>query len=376
MIQMKNGVTSIIILSYNTITMLQMCIESIHGFTKPYTYELIVVDNASHDGSVEWLKEQKDIKCIFNRENKGFPIGCNQGMEIATGSEILLLNSDVIVTPRWLEQLKIALYSSEKIGAVSCLTNKCSNMQQIPVPYNTNDIDIDGLMAFAEQFNHSDSSKWLPYYTLVGFCMLFRTSLYREIGGLDEIFTPGNFEDDDYSIRIRMAGYQLLLCQDTFIHHFGSGSFINSLIEAERIKKIEKYTALLEKNRNIFTEKWKLPFGYKEITVDVNSLKNGLISGKNVLVIGRYNVQDVINFIRNIKEVKWSYLTDSKFDNDIINGDFSIYYNKNAIQAILDVKNNYDYVIVLKNIVDDYPRKYLLDAVSKLVDTKRIILQE
>lgn len=373
---MKNGVTSIIILSYNTLIMLKMCIESIRGFTETNTYELIVVDNASNDGSVEWLRAQSDIKCILNKENKGFPIGCNQGMEIATGSEILLLNSDIIVTPRWLEQLKIALYSSEKIGAVSCLTNKCSNMQQIPVPYNTKDIDIDGLMEFAEQFNHSDSSKWLPYYTLVGFCMLFRTSLYKKIGGLDEIFTPGNFEDDDYSIRIRMSGYQLLLCQDTFIHHFGSGSFINSLTEAERIKKIEKYTALLEKNRSIFIEKWKLPFGYKEITVDVNSLKKYLVSAKNVLVIGRYNIQDVINFIRNIKEVKWSYLTDSKFDNDIINGDVPIYYNKNAIQAILHMKNNYDYVIVLKNVVDDYPRKDLLDAVSKLVDTKRIILQE
>lgn len=373
---MKKSTTSIIILSYNTLMMLQMCIESIRGFTAPGTYELIVVDNASHDGSVEWLKEQLDIKCIFNQENKGFPIGCNQGMEIATGSEILLLNSDIIVTPRWLEQLKIALYSSEKIGAVSCLTNKCSNMQQIPVPYNTKDIDIDGLMEFAEHFNHSDPSKWLPYYTLVGFCMLFRTSLYKKIGGLDEIFTPGNFEDDDYSIRIRMSGYQLLLCQDTFIHHFGSGSFINSLTEAERIKKIEKYTALLEKNRSIFIEKWKLPFGYKEITVDVNSLKKYLVSAKNVLVIGRYNIQDVINFIRNIKEINWSYLTDSDFDYSVINDDFSIYYNYNILKVMSEIKKEFDYVIVLKNIISDYPRKELLEAVSKLVDTKRIVLQE
>lgn len=373
---MKNGVTSIIILSYNTLIMLQMCIESIRGFTQGNTYELIVVDNASSDGSVEWLKEQSDIKCIFNKENKGFPIGCNQGMEIATGSEILLLNSDVIVTPRWLEQLKIALYSNEKNGAVSCLTNKCSNLQQISVPYNTKDIDIDGLVKFAEQFNHSDSSKWLPYYTLVGFCMLFRTSLYKEIGGLDEIFTPGNFEDDDYSIRIRMSGYKLLLCQDTFIHHFGSGSFVNPANDVERIKKIDRYNALLERNLNIFINKWNVSRVYKERSLDITEIYNIVNDAKNVLLIGRYNIQDVINLMRNIESIQWSYLTDSNFDNSIINGDFPIYYNENAIQAILDVKNNYDYVIILRNIVSDYPRKDLLEAVSSLVDTKRIVLQE
>lgn len=374
MIQMKNGVTSIVILSYNTLTMLQMCIESIRGFTKPYTYEIIVVDNASHDGSVEWLKEQKDINCIFNQENKGFPIGCNQGMEIATGSEILLLNSDVIVTPRWLEQLKCALYSSEKIGAVSCLTNKCSNFQQISVPYDTKNIDIDDLINFAEEFNHSDSRKWLPYYTLVGFCMLFRASLYKEIGGLDEIFTPGNFEDDDYSIRIRMAGYQLLLCQDTFIHHFGSASFIGSLTQIEIIKKIKKYNALLDKNRSIFMNKWNLPSIYKEATINVNALNQCIKSANKILVIGRYNIQDIVNLNRNISDIQWSYLTDSKFDYDIINGDFSIHYNENVLMGILEIKEDFDYVIILKNIVSDYSRKDLLDAVSNLVDTKHVIL--
>ena len=373
---MQNSVTSIIILSYNTLVMLQICIESIRGFTATGTYELIVVDNASHDGSVEWLKDQPDIKCIFNQENKGFPIGCNQGMEIATGSEILLLNSDVIVTPRWLEQLKIALYSSEKIGAVSCLTNKCSNMQQIPVPYNTKDIDIDGLMEFAEHFNHSDPSKWLPYYTLVGFCMLFKTSLYKEIGGLDEMFTPGNFEDDDYSIRIRMAGYQLLLCQDTFIHHFGSGSFVNPTDIVERMKKIDRYNALLERNLNIFVNKWNVSRVYKERDLDVDEIFNIVNGSSNVLLIGRYNIQDVINLMRNIGEIKWSYLTDSKFDNDITNGDFPIYYNENILAGILEVKENFDYIIVSRKIVSDYPRNSLLVAISKLVDTKRIVLQE
>lgn len=92
------------------------------------SYEIIVVDNSSRDESVDWLKEQKNIKLICNSENKGFPKGCNQGMAVAEeGNDILLLNSDTIVTPNWLENLQKALYSADDIGAVSCVTNCCSN---------------------------------------------------------------------------------------------------------------------------------------------------------------------------------------------------------------------------------------------------------
>ena len=190
------------------------------------------------------------------------------------------------------------------------------------------------------------------------------------------MFTPGNFEDDDYSIRIRMAGYQLLLCQDTFIHHFGSGSFVNPTDIVERMKKIDRYNALLERNLNIFVNKWNVSRVYKERDLDVDEIFNIVNGSSNVLLIGRYNIQDVINLMRNIGEIKWSYLTDSKFDNDITNGDFPIYYNENILAGILEVKENFDYIIVSRKIVSDYPRNSLLVAISKLVDTKRIVLQE
>lgn len=166
-------VTSIVILSYNTLDYLQMCIESIRAFTEDGSYELVVVENASHDGSAEWLREQQDIKTIYNSENAGFPAGCNQGMAISTGDEILLLNSDVIVTPRWLTQLRAALYSDKRVGAVSCVTNSCSNGQAIKVPYQ----DVNQMLEFAEAYNRSDPNKWETYFTLVGFCYLFKRVL-------------------------------------------------------------------------------------------------------------------------------------------------------------------------------------------------------
>lgn len=69
--------TSIIILSYETLACTRLCIESIRSFTAPGTYDIIVVDNASTDGSLAYLRAQPDVHLIENRENRGFPAACN-----------------------------------------------------------------------------------------------------------------------------------------------------------------------------------------------------------------------------------------------------------------------------------------------------------
>lgn len=236
------ALTSIIILTHNQLDYTKLCIDSIRRYTME-PYEIIVIDNASTDTTPEWLSKQKDIKCIFNKANLGFPKGCNQGIEIAIGTEILLLNNDTIVTKNWLSNLKQALYSDVKIGAVGPVTNNCSNYQAVAVSYE----DMNELEKFAEKYNIFNAEKWENKTKLVGFCMLIKRSVVASIGVLDECFTPGNFEDDDYSLRILAQGYQLLLCNDTFIHHYGSVSFK---------EKPEAYGQLLEKNRAKFKEKW------------------------------------------------------------------------------------------------------------------------
>lgn len=237
------SLTSIIILTHNQLTYTKLCIDSIRQYTTE-PYEIIVVDNASVDATAAWLRKQKDIKCIFNKENAGFPKGCNQGIQLAEGTEILLLNNDTIVTKDWLRNLKRALYSDATIGAVGPVTNSCSNYQAIAVPYK----NVNELAAFAADYNTmTNPDKWENKTKLVGFCLLVKKSVVDLIGVLDERFTPGNFEDDDYSLRILAQGYQLLVCNDTFIHHYGSVSFK---------EKPAAYGQLLEKNAAKFKEKW------------------------------------------------------------------------------------------------------------------------
>ncbi len=253
--------TSIIILTYNNLEYNKICIESIRNYTKPGIYEIIVVDNHSTDGTVEWLKQQENLKTIFNEENVGFPKGCNQGIEIAEkGNDILLLNNDVIVMPNWLENLQKCLHSSKDIGAVGAITNSCSNYQAISLPYN----NFDDIFKFAHQNNISNLSLWEERLRLVGFCMLIKNEVVQKIGVLDERFTPGNYEDDDYSLRIRQAGYRLILCKDSFIYHFGSMSFS---------KEKEKYNEVLVNNRKKFIEKWGIdPYSIMDIRKDITQI--------------------------------------------------------------------------------------------------------
>ncbi|MCM1989289.1 glycosyltransferase [Oceanirhabdus seepicola] len=267
--------TSMIILTYNKLEYTKQCIESIRKYTDKDTYEIIIVDNNSEDGTVQWLNNQKDIKIIFNKENLGFPKGCNQGIRVAQGDNILLLNNDVIVTPNWLENLMKCLYSSDDIGAVGAVTNSCSNFQSIPKQYDT----YDELINFAEKFNISSFLKWEERLKLIGYCMLIKKEVIQKVGLLDEDFTPGNYEDDDYCLRIRMEGYRIMLCKDTFIHHYGSVTFG---------KERKEYCKLLATNMEKFKSKWGVETScFGDIRNDITSM---IIKSKrecfNVLHIG------------------------------------------------------------------------------------------
>ncbi|MBO9605457.1 MAG: glycosyltransferase [Paenibacillaceae bacterium] len=235
--------TSIIIVTYNKLDYTQACISSIRQYTEPGTYEIIVIDNQSGDGTRDWLLEQEDIRVILNDDNAGFPRGCNQGIELARGDYILLLNNDTIVTTHWLTNMLACFSSDDTIGAVGTVTNSCSNFQEIPVKYR----DMDEMQRFAAKYNVSNPLLWEERLRLIGYNLMIRRGVMNRVGPLDEQFTPGNYEDDDLSYRIRREGFRLLLCKDTFIHHFGSVSFG---------EQRERFQRLLETNGRKFAAKW------------------------------------------------------------------------------------------------------------------------
>lgn len=240
---------SIVILSCDLLEYTKVCIESIRRTTPESVREIIVVDNGSKDGSVEWLREQTDIFLIENKTNMGFPGGCNQGIRASSkGSDIFLLNNDTLLPENALFWLRMGLYDSEENGAAGSVSN-CAGGQVV-----VSGIDnVPDMLRFGEQINVPMRYPYESRVFLVGFALLLRRSVLDQTGLLDERFFPGNNEDVDLGLRILKAGYKNILCKNSFILHFGSKTFD---------KNVECYQVTARRNRKKINEKWGFDVDY------------------------------------------------------------------------------------------------------------------
>lgn len=238
----NDGLTSIVIVTHNQLQHSHACIESIRHLTDE-PYELIFVDNGSTDGTPDYLESFANATVIRNDDNRGFPAAVNQGLEVATGDNILLLNNDTIVTTGWLRRMLDALHSDPAIGLVGPVSNNVSGAQQIAVDYD----DLAALDGFAWDETSQHAGERIPTDRLVGFCLLFERALLNAVGRLDERFGIGNFEDDDFCRRASHAGYKAVIARDAFVHHEGGATFRATGVD---------FSALMTENRRKFDEKW------------------------------------------------------------------------------------------------------------------------
>ena len=179
------------------------------------------------DGTTNFLNEfaenHNGVKLILNNGNRGFAAGNNQGMEKAKGSYNLFLNNDVVVTKNWLEHLISHLETYPDIGMVGPMSNSVSGPQLVDrVPYGKN---MKAMQRFAVDFAAKNNGKSSEILRVVGFCLLIKRHVLDIIGGLDENYGNGNYEDDDLCLRARIAGFRNIIAHDVFIHHYGSMTF-------------------------------------------------------------------------------------------------------------------------------------------------------
>ena len=391
--------TSIIIPVWGQLEFTQQCLASLKEHTRP-AWELIVIDNGSNDATAAYLAGVRDmasvpVTVVTNTTNLGFPAAINQGLRLARGEYLVLLNNDVVVTDGWLDQL-IALVNAKRSslvsgqwsvvadgktaereglitppmeqpqvappydgdalhdaesspapraaivpgaaesspppcvgivpgsaestppgppstrggkvcvdeatrptppgppftrggkvmrpssadpagagvddgeqGAAACslptadrllpavrpigLVGPMSNFVAPPqlvenVPYR----DVNEMHRFAKQWRDERRKQWFTVPKLSGFCLLMKRAVYDKIGGLDERFGLGLFDDDDLAERARRAGFELAVARDLFVHHFGSRTFLGNGIDID---------GLLEENGRRFAAKWGLAGG-------------------------------------------------------------------------------------------------------------------
>ena len=243
---------SIIIVTYNNLLFTRMCLATVLGHTIHVSYELIVVDNASDDGTREYLREvagrNPHVRVAFNEENRGFAAANNQGLALARGNVLVLLNNDVLAPPGWLAGL-VAHLDDATIGCVGPVTNRIGNEAEIETDYRT----YGQMLRFAQAYTVSHRGNQFEIPTPCMFCLALRRDVLKRLGPIDERFEIGMLEDDDYAMRMRAAGYRLVCAEDVFVHHFGQASFGKLFASGE-------YADLIEANRRRFEEKWGVPW--------------------------------------------------------------------------------------------------------------------
>ena len=212
--------TTIIIPNYNGLSFMEPCFEALEAQTMK-DFKILVVDNGSTDGSVEWLKE-REIPSIFLPENTGFSGAVNVGIKAADTPYVILLNNDTKVAPHYVEALERAMDRSEKIFSVS------SKMIQL---YDHSKMDDAGdmytLLGWAFQrgvgrpstgYNRSCS-----VFSACAGAAIYRREVFETIGYFDEMHFA-YLEDIDVGYRARIYGYDNIYCPTAIVYHVGSGT--------------------------------------------------------------------------------------------------------------------------------------------------------
>ena len=240
---------SIVIPTYGKLAHTDLCLAAVRAMTSYPDYEIVVVDNASSDGTPAALQQLASdwaaLRVVRNRRNRGFAAAVNQGVRHARGEWLVIMNNDTVVTPGWLSRLVTVAQSDERIAWVGPVTNDSGDLATVPASYR----NLQGMLEFARtQVGRPDR----VVTKLSLFCALVRRASFEAVGGLDESYGLGMFEDDDLCESLRAAGHRVILASSIFVHHHGGASF--------RPRGARDYVARFEVNRHRFERKWGRPW--------------------------------------------------------------------------------------------------------------------
>ena len=215
---------SIITALHNCVDLTQQYIESLKQTVPSIDWELILVDDASSDGTqayLESLTSDPRIHCIHNESNRGYSVSNNIGANAATGEYFAFLNNDLVLTKGWFEEMFKVMKEADNPGIVG-------NIQTNP---NTGLIDhagvffgLDGMPRQArknrKKFPGTEYTEW---NAVTAACMLIQASLFKKVGGFDETYRNG-FEDIDICVKLKQQGYRHYVANRSRIFHCVSAS--------------------------------------------------------------------------------------------------------------------------------------------------------
>ncbi|MBS0582372.1 MAG: glycosyltransferase [Proteobacteria bacterium] len=219
---------SIVVPIFNSAQSVRNCIASVLRHSP--NARLILIDDASTDARIapilDEAAKQRQVLVVRNERNRGYTGSVNIGMRLAGGDDVVLLNSDTVVGPRWLAALKIAAYGADDIGTVTAASD---NAGAFSVPELERHCPIPARWTLAQAQRavlQQAGTRYPQLPTGNGFCMYIKRVLIARIGPMDEAaFPQGYGEENDFCQRGERAGYRNLIAGNVLVHHERSASF-------------------------------------------------------------------------------------------------------------------------------------------------------
>ena len=297
-----NRKISIIIPIYNAYEETRECIRSVLQNTN-INYELILINDCSTDERINPLldavKDIENVKVIQNSENQGFVKNVNIGIKESDG-DIVLLNSDTIVTPKWLSNLVVTAYSSPDIGTVTPFCNS-SDISITELGENTDTLFLN---KNAYQVNKLSEGNLLKAPTGNGFCIFIKRETIDDVGIFDEIFGRGYGEETDFTQRALKRGWKNIRDDSVFIYHRRHASFTK-----------EKTDVLKENNKKILMKRHPEVYSAWDNFVKSDLLRNAV-----------KNIEDNIRPYKNSERIL--YVTRMENDKIELGSEFNSLNNK------------------------------------------------
>lgn len=271
---------SVVILNWNGMFFLRdlmiACLKTVLDTDYP-DVEVILVDNGSRDGSIEYIKRRLNynsrLKIIRLPKNLGFPKGNNIGFAKSEGKFVIFLNNDAVPQMNWLKELVKVMLSDERIGIAQSKLVRLDNNRIIDAAGIF--LSIIGLPVVrgSGETDHGQYDKICEIFAASGAAMCVRREAFKEVGGFDENFFF-NLEDDDLSWRIRMKGYHIVFVPSSVILHMRGGSTtIDDLYYFKIFHDTKNY--LMNAIKNYPTILWILLTILKIFVIQlINSIKN------------------------------------------------------------------------------------------------------
>jgi O-antigen biosynthesis protein len=253
---------SIVVQAYNRLEKTKICIECILKYTSDIEYELVLVDNGSTDGTLDYFKSVKHPRKKIIRVTRNVGSYVTIVNNALSGRYIATVCNDTYVTQNWLTNLLTCLKSEDAIGMVVPVISNGSNMQGANIAFKS----LDEMQEKAAKHNLSNPGLWHERLRLVIQMAIYKREA-MEMAGLVDYGFFHDFADDDLTFRIRRAGYKTVLCKDTYVHHDHVRA---NLSEKER----EEFNHSIKAGKNDFQKKY---FGI-DAWDDVNNYETELMS--------------------------------------------------------------------------------------------------